>query len=223
MNSPGKTPKCFMTWLLYMGMVQDLVYSVRQFGFFPQAKITDDLSKHISHFCEIYESAIISKHNEGTGGYDKAMTLLQLGEEMMVLKGIDSNKIPTDQKFWNSASGVNVMNHLPPHECRPSFTDITLIWCHKCYLTPALLSDKGKTDGLKTLTRRAYIGNMSTNKIGDQTNVKMLGNNTPLSMSDFERASKLYISRYQELVDSTIGGQRRTTLNTAVDDALKNT
>ena len=46
-SATGETPKGFLTWLLYMGMVQDLVYSVCQFGFFPKAIITEDLKTHL--------------------------------------------------------------------------------------------------------------------------------------------------------------------------------
>ena len=48
MNTTDKTPKGFLMWVLYMGMVQDLVYSVCQFRFFPHATLAEDLRKHMS-------------------------------------------------------------------------------------------------------------------------------------------------------------------------------
>ena len=71
------------------------------------------------------------------------------------------------------------------------------------------------------MTKRAYIGNTSTNKIDDQNNVAMSGSAVTNRLMDFERKSQSFISRYRGLVDKAIGGQRRTTLNTTADDALK--
>ena len=87
-------------------------------------------------------------------------------EDMTVLKGMSTTKIPTNQKFWKSIFGVNVMNPLPPHECKPSFHEIMLIF-YKCYLTAILLYDNGVDGGATTLTKRAYKRNVSANEIDD--------------------------------------------------------
>ena len=105
------------------------------------------------------------------------------------------------------------MNPLAPHECKPSFHDIMLI-CYKCYLMVVLLYDKIGEDGVATLTRRAYIGNTSANKIDDEINLKMFGVGKEISLEDFERKNQSFVSRYQELVDRAVGGRRRTTLDT---------
>ena len=103
------------------------------------------------------------------------------------------------------------MNPLAPHECKPSFHDIMLI-CYKCYLMAVLLYDTGADGGVATLTRRLYIGNTSANKIDNRINLKMFGAGIPKKMRDFERQSQSFVLRYQELVDKTVGGKRRTTL-----------
>ena len=87
-----------------MGMIQDLVYMGCQYGFFPQANIIDNLKEHISRFCQICDSAIIYKYNKGIEDYNKAMKELKLVENMVVLKGLCSNKVPTNHKFCRSTS-----------------------------------------------------------------------------------------------------------------------
>ena len=206
-SKADKTPKGFLTWSLYMGMVKDLIYSVCQFGFFPKAIIDVGLKKHMSQFCALYDSAITFKHNEGTPKYNEAKKILKSIDEASVLK------ISKNQKFRNSTSGVNVMNPNPSHECKPSFHDIMLI-CYKCYLTAVLLIDDNEGNGVATLTERAYIGNTSANKIDDRVNLKMFGAGRENNLKDFERKNQSFVSRYQELVDKAVGGLRRTTLNT---------
>ena len=137
-------------------------------------------------------------------------------EDATVLGGLASTKIPTNQKLRNSTSGVNIMNSLAPHECKPSFNDTMLI-CYKCFLTAVLLYDSGSEGGLTTLTGRSYIGNTSADKTDDQDNVRMFGLTMPKILRDFERQSQSFVSRYQELVDRVIGGKRRTTLNTTAN------
>ena len=101
-TSADKTPKGFLTWLLYMGMVQDLIYSVCQFGFFPRAIIDEVLTKHMSQFCAIYDSAIRFKYNEGSNEYNDVMKILKTVEDASVLGGLTTTKIPTNQNFRNS-------------------------------------------------------------------------------------------------------------------------
>ena len=98
--SADKTPKGFLTWSLYMGMVKDLIYSVCQFGFFPKAIIDDDLSlrKHMSQFCALYDSAITFKYNEGTPIYNDVKEILKSIEEASVLGGLSTAKISTKSK-----------------------------------------------------------------------------------------------------------------------------
>ena len=95
----------------------------------------------MSQFCALYDSAITFKYNEGTPIYNGVQKNLKSIEEASVLGGLSTAKISKNQKFRNSTSGVNVMNPLAPHECKPSFHDIILI-CYKCYLTAVLLYDK---------------------------------------------------------------------------------
>ena len=176
----------------------------------------------MSQLCGIYDSAITFKYNEGTDAYNNAMKIPKTAKDTTVLKGMATTKIPTNQKFRNSTSRVNAMNHLPPHECKPSFHDIILI-CYKCYLTSVLLFHNGMDGGVTTLTKRAYIGNTSANMINDRNNVRMLGSALTTRLMDFKRKSQSFASRYQEMVDNVIGGQRRRTLNTTSDDVSKKT
>ena len=163
-GASDKTPKGFLNWILYMRMVQDLVYSVCRFGFFSRAIIDEDLRTHMSQFCAIYDLAITFKYNEGSDYYNNVMRISKTVEDETVLGGLATTKIPTNQKFRNSTSGVNVMNPLAPHECKPSFSVIMLI-CYKCYLTAVLLYDKGADGGVAILMRRSYIGNTSAKKM----------------------------------------------------------
>ena len=112
------------------------------------------------------------------------------------------------------------MNPLPPHECESSFHDI-MILCYKCYLAAVLIYDNGADGGVTTLTKRVYIGSTSANKIDDQNNVKMAGPAVANRLMVFEEKSQSFISRYQELVDKAIGGQKRTSLNITSDDAFE--
>ena len=102
--SADKTPKGFLTWSLYMGMVKDLIYSVCQFVFPPKAVIDDGLKKHMSQFCAIYESAITFKYNEGTPKYIEVKKILKSIEEASVLGGLSTAKISENQNFRNSKS-----------------------------------------------------------------------------------------------------------------------
>ena len=70
----------------------------------------------MSQFCAIYDSSITFKYNEGSDDYNDVMKMLNVVGNMTVLGGLANTKIPTNQKFWNSISGVNVMNPLAPHQ-----------------------------------------------------------------------------------------------------------
>ena len=97
--SADETPKGFLTWSLYMGMVQDLIYSVCQFGFFPKAIIDEDLRKHMSQFCSVYDSAIMFRYNEDSNGYNHTMDILKAVKDASVLGELNTTKILTNQKF----------------------------------------------------------------------------------------------------------------------------
>ena len=104
--SADKTLKGFLTWSLYMGMAKDLIYSVCQFGFFPKAIIDDDLRKHMSQFCAIYDSAITFKYDEGTPKYNEVKKILNIIEEASVLGGLSTAKITKNQRFRNSTQHI---------------------------------------------------------------------------------------------------------------------
>ena len=112
------------------------------------------------------------------------------------------------------------MDPLAPHEYQPSFHGTMLI-CYKYYLTAVLLYDSGSEGGVTTLTRRSYVGNINANKIDDQNNVRMFGLNILNRLRDFERQSQSFVSRYQELVDRTIGGKRRITLKITANSVTR--
>ena len=99
LGSSDETPKGFLTWLLYMGVVQDLAYSVCQFGFIPKVIVVEDLRTHMSQFCAVYDSAIMFKYNEGLDDYNDVMRILKMVEDVNVLGGLATTKIPTSQNF----------------------------------------------------------------------------------------------------------------------------
>ena len=86
-GASDKTHKGFLTWLLCMGVVHDLVYLVCQFRFFPRAIIDEDFRTHTSQFCTNYDSAITFKYNEGSDDYNDVMRILETMEDVTVLGG----------------------------------------------------------------------------------------------------------------------------------------
>ena len=94
-----KTPKGFLNWLLYMGVVQDLVYFVCQFEFFPRVIIDKDLRTRMPQLGTIYDPSITFKYNKGSDDYTDVMRILKMVEDATVLGGLATTKIPTNQKF----------------------------------------------------------------------------------------------------------------------------